>query len=113
MTKLQDLKKILADLGQTNFSDQDLKKELDKRLKITYIGHSLGGLTLFMYLINRKMNGQQHFLNHAILLSPAGFHSQSQLNLKFFNWLGAYILPWMSKSIAFPSVVIDVVQKLH
>jgi hypothetical protein len=41
--KMKELRQIHKDLSEA---------ELNKRLKITYVGHSLGGMTLLMYLIN-------------------------------------------------------------
>jgi len=52
------------------------QKELKEgeTVEITYIGHSMGGLVGTMYLIQKGLEGKEHHLSRAILLSPAGVH---------------------------------------
>ncbi|TNV82260.1 hypothetical protein FGO68_gene16730 [Halteria grandinella] len=110
--KRDDLVRIYGELGIKCSKDQ-LERDLDKRLKITFVGHSLGGLTLFMYLIKKREQSLPHYINNAILLSPAGFHHETSAYLKFYNWLGASILPFLSHSISFPTYLIELIQKVH
>lgn len=35
-------------------SDEEIVKEIKSKLTITYIGHSLGGMTLPMYIIKQN-----------------------------------------------------------
>jgi len=39
-------------------SDEEFQKMINRRLKITYVGHSLGGMALMIYLIESKLRGE-------------------------------------------------------
>lgn len=105
--KLRDMRAMLAERGvKVKDHEEEIERELDKRLKINYVGHSLGGLTLFLYLIHKKKMQEKHYLNSAILLSPAGFHKESSLNFRLSNWFAAKVLSNFIKCIAFPEPVI-------
>jgi alpha-beta hydrolase superfamily lysophospholipase len=58
---------------------EELRAEIISKLKITYIGHSMGGMTLSVYVIKRRLANLPHHLNRAALLSPAGFHENAPL----------------------------------
>ena len=49
-TKVKELKEIYYKDSQ--LSDEEITKEISEKLKITYIGHSLGGMVLPMYVIH-------------------------------------------------------------
>lgn len=39
------------------------------------VAHSLGGATVLMYAVGRRMMGQPHRARRIVLMSPAGFHT--------------------------------------
>ncbi|CAN8292618.1 unnamed protein product [Cochlearia groenlandica] len=47
--------------------------------KLCLLSHSLGGAAVLMYVITRKIEEKPHRLSRLILLSPAGFHEDSNL----------------------------------
>lgn len=71
-TKVKELKAI--HYKGSEMSEEDIDKEIESKLKITYIGHSLGGMVLPIYIIHQKRQNKPHHLTAAILLSPAGIH---------------------------------------
>ncbi|CDW77487.1 ab-hydrolase associated lipase region containing protein [Stylonychia lemnae] len=98
---------------KTDMTDDEITKDIDSKLTITYIGHSLGGMTLPMYVIHQKLRNRPHYLNKAILLSPAGIHSQIPLIVKTFGWIFCNIVPKFIDHLALPNVVIDCANKIH
>ncbi len=66
------IEKKTAEMAINGYS----KEEVIKKLRITYIGHSMGGMTLPIYLISKAIKKEPHGLYQAILMSPAGFHTQ-------------------------------------
>ena len=47
--------------------------------KLWAVSHSLGGAAILMYVITRRIEEKSHRLSRMILLSPAGFHEDSNL----------------------------------
>lgn len=84
-----------------------------KRLEITYIGHSMGGMTLSMYVIWQRLRNRPHYLNKAILLSPAGIHFNVPLPVKTFGWIFTNVLNKVTDHLAVPNILIDCFSKLH
>lgn len=60
---------------QLNAADEDC----DQPYKLCVVCHSLGGAVMLMYLITRRLAEKPHRLSRLILLSPAGFHEDSNL----------------------------------
>ena len=54
-----------------------------------------------------------HYINSAILLSPAGFHEDTSLAIKTIAWLVANVASRFTTHIALPESIIDLIQKLH
>ena len=50
--KVAELYEMLKAESHGVYSDEDIYKIIDQKLKITFIGHSLGGMVLPMYLIH-------------------------------------------------------------
>ena len=87
-------------------------KDIEDKLTITYVGHSLGGMTLPMYIINQKIRKEKHYLSNAILLSPAGIHDNCP---RFVHTCGAffyYVLYHLINHIAIPNLVVDIISKV-
>lgn len=74
-TKLQELKSIYY--KDSSLNEEEITEEIKSKLTITYVGHSMGGMVLPMYVINRRIKNKPHYLSSAILLSPAGIHTNS------------------------------------
>ena len=87
---------------------------IDEKLTITFVGHSLGGMVLPMYVIQQKLRGKPHHLTHAILLSPAGLLKNSPIIVPMvFGWFVKNFVSKITNHIAVPSIFIDVMQKLQ
>ena len=108
--KKNDLRAILP----ISVTDAELDLELDKRLKITCVAHSLGGMALLLYLIHSKRTPAfPHHISHAILLSPAGFQQDTTPVIKIIAWIFSNIVAKFVDHIACPDEIINLVQKLH
>jgi hypothetical protein len=59
-------------------------------------------MTLLMYLINKKRVLENHFINHAVLLSPAGFHSDTNNAIKATSWFFSKIVAIFVDKVACP-----------
>lgn len=78
MNKIVEVKILeLSKIHFPNLSFEEAKEEVMKRLKITYVGHSMGGMTLKTYVIQSRLAKRPHYLSKAILLSPAGMHENA------------------------------------
>lgn len=84
-----------------------------KKLKITYIGHSMGGMTLSMYVIISKLEKKPHYLSKAILLSPAGSHENCPLFIKVMGWSFENVIGRFIDGVGVPSFFNDLTAKLH
>ena len=54
-------------MGLTN---SQLKDEIRAKIKLTFVGHSLGGVVLPIYLLHCKTNDLEHSVAQAVLISP-------------------------------------------
>ena len=101
-------------LHLVHLTDLELEAEIRKKIKITYVGHSMGGMTLPMYLINMHLRKLEHHLTQAILISPAGIHTQGRVSL-YMDLIGNFfyrILPLFVDHVALPDCMIALLQKL-
>lgn len=57
--------------------------------------------------------GEPHYVNAAVLLSPAGFHEDTSLTIKVIAWLFDKFISKTTSHIALPDLMIELVQKLH
>ncbi|KAI4350885.1 hypothetical protein L6164_005292 [Bauhinia variegata] len=57
--------------------DNEKENKDDQPFKLCAICHSLGGAAMLMYVITRRIEEKPHRLSRLVLLSPAGFHSDS------------------------------------
>ena len=53
------------------------------------VAHSLGGASMIMHVVTRRLEEKPHYLSRIILLSPAGFHEDAPP----FCWVMKYLLP--------------------
>lgn len=61
-------------------------------ITVQAVGHSLGGATLLMYAVHKKLMGEEHHLDRLVLLSPAGFHTKIPVPLLWAK----YVFPALS-----------------
>lgn len=94
-------------------SDQEVEELVKQRLKITYIGHSLGGMVLPIYVIHSNAIGKPHHLSQAVLLSPAGFHSKGRVT-PYMHYIGLAfykVFPLFFDHFALPDFMITIISK--
>jgi hypothetical protein len=82
--KVEDYKRSFPD-ECANLNNKEIRNLVRSKLKITYIGHSLGGMLLSMYIIYSKLRNLDHYLSSAILLSPCGTHFHANWGIKLFG----------------------------
>jgi hypothetical protein len=57
------------------------------------VAHSLGGMSMLMYLVMRCAAGQPHHVRRLVLMSPAGYHH----TVPAAFWPFIVVLPWWHK----------------
>ncbi|KAE9588210.1 hypothetical protein Lal_00003296 [Lupinus albus] len=66
--------------AELRLSKPDIDETNDDQLyKLCAICHSLGGAAILMYVITRRLQDKPHRLSRLVLLSPAGFHQDSNI----------------------------------
>lgn len=56
------------------------------------VAHSLGGASILMYVVTRRLEKKPHYLSRLVLLSPAGFHEDGPA----FCTILRYIIPMLA-----------------
>ncbi|OVA19970.1 AB-hydrolase lipase domain [Macleaya cordata] len=76
-------------------SQPDVEEETNDNqpYKLCAISHSLGGAAVLMYVITRRIEEKPHRLSRLILLSPAGFHEDSNLVFSIAEYLFLMLAP--------------------
>ncbi|KAL8492450.1 hypothetical protein ACS0TY_023870 [Phlomoides rotata] len=77
-------------------TDGDEEHNADQPYKLCAIPHSLGGAVMLMYIVTRRIEEKPHRLSRMILLSPAGFHEDSNLVFTMAEWLFLSLSPIVS-----------------
>ncbi|XP_020867085.1 lipase member M isoform X2 [Arabidopsis lyrata subsp. lyrata] len=67
--------------------------------KLCVISHSLGGAAVLMYVITRKIEEKPHRLSRLILLSPAGFHDDSNMCFTLMEYTFLLLGPVLSRIV--------------
>ncbi|TKY60910.1 putative lysosomal acid lipase/cholesteryl ester hydrolase [Spatholobus suberectus] len=62
-----------------NKPDIEEESDGDQLYKLCAICHSMGGASMLMYVVMRRIEARPHRLSRLVLLSPAGFHHDSNL----------------------------------
>ncbi|CAL0312456.1 unnamed protein product [Lupinus luteus] len=85
--------------AELSLSKPDIKEEVnDEQLyKLCAICHSLGGAAMLMYVITRKIEAKPHRISRLILLSPAGFHHDSNLIISMVERVLLSLAPVLSR----------------
>ncbi|KAK9748216.1 hypothetical protein RND81_02G043800 [Saponaria officinalis] len=63
------------------------------------ICHSLGGAGILMYVVTRRLKQKSHRLSRLILLSPAGFHADSNLAFTLAEYMFMALAPIIVKIV--------------
>jgi hypothetical protein len=75
----------------------------------------MGGMVLPIYLINKSRKNSPHNLHQAILMSPAGFHSQGRIT-PYLHYIGKFfcgVLPLFTDHFSVPDWIIGPALKLQ
>lgn len=81
----QDIPAIVDKIHEIKISELkrncqlDSEEECEQPYKICVLSHSLGGAVMLMYVITRRLADKPHRVSRMILLSPAGFHEDTNL----------------------------------
>lgn len=86
-TKMDDLKDIKDDVLPENSCTGDLLP-----YALCGVAHSLGGASILVYVVTRRLENKPHHLSRLILLSPAGFHEDGPV----FCQVMQYVVPWIA-----------------
>ncbi|QCD92143.1 lysosomal acid lipase/cholesteryl ester hydrolase [Vigna unguiculata] len=83
---------------ELRFTKPDIEEETDddQPYKLCAICHSLGGAAVLMYVITRRIEGKPHRLSRLVLLSPAGFHDDSNMVFSVAELLLVLLAPVLS-----------------
>lgn len=80
----QDIPAMIEKIHQTKVTELKNSQKVveeesgnDQPYKLCAICHSLGGAAILMYILTRRIEVKPHRLSRLILLSPAGFHHDS------------------------------------
>ncbi|KAK7358301.1 hypothetical protein VNO77_00228 [Canavalia gladiata] len=67
--------------AELRLSKPGIEEEIndDQLYKLCAISHSLGGASMLMYVVTQRIEAKPHRLSRLVLLSPAGFHHDSNL----------------------------------
>lgn len=96
----QDIPAMIEKIHQTKVtelenSQRNVKEESgeDQPYKLCAICHSLGGAAILMYILTRRIEEKPHRLSRLILLSPAGFHHDSNPVFTMMEYLFLLLSP--------------------
>ncbi|KAL5722220.1 hypothetical protein ACHQM5_005766 [Ranunculus cassubicifolius] len=102
----QDIPAMIEMIHQVKTSElKDTQPDLEEKskdeqpYKLCAICHSLGGAAILMYVITQRIEEKPHRLSRLILLSPAGFHDDSNLMFTVVEYVfllvGPLLAPFM------------------
>ncbi|KAL3692326.1 hypothetical protein R1sor_005977 [Riccia sorocarpa] len=96
----------MAELKQLNLlSEEELASSSESGEKDTLpyslcgVAHSLGGASMIMYLVTRRLEGKAHYMKRVVLLSPAGFHEKAPPSCAFLRYLMPLAEPFLKPLI--------------
>ncbi|KAF8086925.1 hypothetical protein N665_0608s0004 [Sinapis alba] len=94
--KVHEIKTSELKLSQPNI-DEEINQE--EPYKLCAVCHSLGGAGILMYVITRKIKEKPHRLSRLILLSPAGFHEDSNLGFTIVEYIFLFVSPVLARIV--------------
>lgn len=97
--KMDNLKDIIRDDDDdvsTSAEGRDCCNGVERR-RLPYalcgVAHSLGGASMLMYVVLRRLENRPHRLSRLILLSPAGFHEEAPAFCKLMQHVIPLVAP--------------------
>ncbi|XP_074317128.1 uncharacterized protein LOC141653304 isoform X1 [Silene latifolia] len=94
--KIHEVKSLELKLRDPEFNQENSEEQ---PYNLCAISHSLGGAAMLMYAVTRRLKQEPHRLSRLILLSPAGFHDDSNLVFTLIEYLFLAIAPIMVKFV--------------
>lgn len=94
--KIHEVKTAELRLSKPDFEEETND---DQPYKLCAICHSLGGAGMIMYVVTRRIEGKPHRLSRLVLLSPAGFHHDSNLAFSMVERLLLLLAPILSRFV--------------
>ncbi|KAL1216823.1 Triacylglycerol lipase 2 [Cardamine amara subsp. amara] len=94
--KIHEIKTAELKLCQPNI-DEAINQE--EPYTLCAICHSLGGAAILMYVITQKIKEKPHRLSRLILLSPAGFHEDSNLGFTVVEHIFLFVSPVLARIV--------------
>ncbi|KAJ4825122.1 hypothetical protein Tsubulata_036953 [Turnera subulata] len=94
--KIHQVKTAELKLSQPDMEDETND---DQPYKLCAISHSLGGAGMLMYVIVRRIEEKPHRLSRLILLSPAGFHHDSNIVFTAVEYVFLLLAPLLSRIV--------------
>ncbi|KAJ0255744.1 Alpha/beta-Hydrolases superfamily protein [Hirschfeldia incana] len=94
--KIHEIKTSELKLSHPN-TDEEINEE--EPYKLCAVCHSLGGAAILMYVITRKIKEKPHRLSRLILLSPAGFHEDSNLGFTLVEYMFLFVSPVLARIV--------------
>jgi pimeloyl-ACP methyl ester carboxylesterase len=87
--------------AELKLSTPDIEDEIDddQPYKLCAISHSLGGAAMIMYIVTRRIEEKPHRLSRLVLLSPAGFHDDSNIVFSAAEILLSIMAPILSQVV--------------
>ncbi|MED6218697.1 hypothetical protein PIB30_028783 [Stylosanthes scabra] len=84
--------------AELKISKPDSEEEIDddQPYKLCAISHSLGGAAMIMYVVTQRIQEKPHRLSRLILLSPAGFHDDSNIVFSTVEFMLVLMAPVLS-----------------
>lgn len=79
-----------------------MDEDIRNKLKITFVGHSMGAMTIPMYLINRKLQNKPSYVSNCISIAPTGKNENVPFVIWVFGWLMTNILCAFTRQIYVP-----------
>ncbi|XP_010477024.1 PREDICTED: uncharacterized protein LOC104756182 isoform X1 [Camelina sativa] len=94
--KIHDIKTSELKLYQPTV--EEVVKE-EQPYKLCVVSHSLGGAAVLMYVITRRIEEKPHRFSRLILLSPAGFHDDSNVCFTFMEYTFLFLAPVLKRIV--------------
>lgn len=83
----RDIPAFVAHIQSVKREDLNIPEgaNLKDYFRLTAIAHSMGGMAAMMYIIKSRLDYKWHGFSKAVMLSPAGIHTDVSLNYTYFD----------------------------
>ncbi|XVE58722.1 hypothetical protein DITRI_Ditri04bG0191700 [Diplodiscus trichospermus] len=83
--------------AELKISQPDQETNDEQPYKLCAISHSLGGAAMLMYVVTRRIKEKPHMLSRLVLLSPAGFHDETNFVFTVGHYLCLLLAPLLAR----------------